>query len=767
MNRFLFSLALFGWTGLSAFALNVRDFGAKGDGVVDDAPAIQRALDAADAERAAGMRLLCNAHGFIGGYGVWDGPNPAVEIPRGRYRLSRPLVGVRGVTLAGEDGAELRADFADLPVVYLHQALRCTIRGLTFVGGTHHIVFWTKNQDTAMITIEGCRFENSVREAVVTEAFAVDPATTPTESERQKYRGPYDLTRDAQGHPVLVRTAWTALAPNSTRLVIRDCRFDDCGAAYRGSTDGQFFSRLTFRSSKVQELPVFRLGREVAFTDVDIAANLPDDYRFAWIELGHGNTMLMRVRAASRTSRGASLAALDIPARSECKNWSAVHGFIAESCSVDAAQSDSGSFIVCRRTEPAHLTVRNCSLSRGGRAQVVRFNRPPREERDLLEAASACKRVPLPPIALSHAILFSGNSADLDDTLPALLTRFRIPDLPDAIEARFPKGGQGLRRHGRTIGSVIDGTAFGLANAPSEGDTEKLAALFAAAARRERPVVRLPGRTYRISRPLRIPAAIALEADGRAMFDAGKESFPVLTASGDLNIRLEGILFNGGGTALSLNGCGTAEVRNCSFYDNRGLRIEREGTGSLRVDVGDTVVFAPVFLENRGGEVRIVDSWLEVQATLERASMLRNRSGTLLLENVVGVPVVFSRDRPGWKFGHDLFWIANAGVVRCRNMRFGGEFGGIPAVDNTGAGAVLIEGNSAHFAALDSCRALLRNQSAAATLVVRQVSSMFGITEGNVLCEGVLPGETRLAGFLIPSGRTVRPLAAVTGATAP
>ena len=59
-------------------AINVRDYGAKGDGLVDDSSAIQKALDAAVAQ----------------GGGV-------VDLGVGRFRMEKPITVPTGVTLAG------------------------------------------------------------------------------------------------------------------------------------------------------------------------------------------------------------------------------------------------------------------------------------------------------------------------------------------------------------------------------------------------------------------------------------------------------------------------------------------------------------------------------------------------------------------------------------------------------------------------------------------------------------------------------------------
>ena len=60
--------------------LNVRDFGAKGDGVADDTTAIQAAIDAAlkDPSHSSAMFSI-----------VYYGVSPEILFPSGTYRVTR------------------------------------------------------------------------------------------------------------------------------------------------------------------------------------------------------------------------------------------------------------------------------------------------------------------------------------------------------------------------------------------------------------------------------------------------------------------------------------------------------------------------------------------------------------------------------------------------------------------------------------------------------------------------------------------------------
>jgi hypothetical protein len=123
--RLLFIVLVFASFGAQA-QMNVRDFGARGDGQADDYPAIQRAIDSA-----------VKTHG-------------RVYIPRGRYRISRPLVvalwtgkaySTCSIEITGDsrmwdmrNQSVIIADFTDGFALGLHLNKGSIIRGIEVQG---------------------------------------------------------------------------------------------------------------------------------------------------------------------------------------------------------------------------------------------------------------------------------------------------------------------------------------------------------------------------------------------------------------------------------------------------------------------------------------------------------------------------------------------------------------------------------------------------------------------------------------------------------
>ena len=135
--------------------IDVRDFGAVGDGKHDDTAAIQRALDAAAkvgrSARHRGVRYACGA---------------AVYFPNGFYRITDTLKVHLADVLRGDGQAYLDMESKDKDILNFTQSWQTTITGLNFFGGRRQLDLGNPNMDRGMIVIDRCRFALSSGPAV-------------------------------------------------------------------------------------------------------------------------------------------------------------------------------------------------------------------------------------------------------------------------------------------------------------------------------------------------------------------------------------------------------------------------------------------------------------------------------------------------------------------------------------------------------------------------------------------------------------------------
>ncbi|MDQ2733000.1 MAG: glycoside hydrolase family 55 protein, partial [Armatimonadota bacterium] len=168
---FLISILLLLAVGAEAKTINIRDFGAVGNGITDDAPAINRAIE-------EGVKL---------------GPGTTVIVPKGRYHLESRGGGGHvninnavGFTVRGEPGAIFAAQNPDINVVSLSHCTSTKVQQLTleqertyFTQGT--ITSISPDGKSCDVTIDG-RYDEpdapSLAKLTTLRSFSYSDTTT-------------------------------------------------------------------------------------------------------------------------------------------------------------------------------------------------------------------------------------------------------------------------------------------------------------------------------------------------------------------------------------------------------------------------------------------------------------------------------------------------------------------------------------------------------------------------------------------------------------
>ena len=129
--------------------LNVKSFGARGDGVADDTAAIQAAFQGLgglrSADRWRNERLPVTG--------------PEVLFPPGRYRLTGSIrIPPFGLMIRGTGSPSIMMQDDGKDVFYSECDLHPEVRGMTFVGGRTQLSLGNPNIDKGLFLIEGCKF---------------------------------------------------------------------------------------------------------------------------------------------------------------------------------------------------------------------------------------------------------------------------------------------------------------------------------------------------------------------------------------------------------------------------------------------------------------------------------------------------------------------------------------------------------------------------------------------------------------------------------
>ena len=162
LNRVLCLLAI----SISAFVstafaaedyISVKAFGAKGDGIADDAPAIQKAIDEAQKQG----RSLKTLPGLGMETSIYFGTSKTVFFPSGIYKISQTLRINSIQQLKGDKAILVPASGPSKLTAISGPAWQTSFEGLQFVGFQQAISINTGGVDVSKIVIADCDFLNN------------------------------------------------------------------------------------------------------------------------------------------------------------------------------------------------------------------------------------------------------------------------------------------------------------------------------------------------------------------------------------------------------------------------------------------------------------------------------------------------------------------------------------------------------------------------------------------------------------------------------
>lgn len=490
------------WSVLSADAaprlLNVKDFGAKGDGVTDDTTAIQRCVTTVEKQ------------GLGYSAGIYERAFPEIVFPEGTYLISKTIFftvspSVRGLNIRGEGQAVIRQTNPDRDVFYLHKTYRTLIENITFEGGKRHLKIYNENLDTARVTIKDCTFRNSSSFAI--EDILHGPNGTP---KTDYYYGtivpPYKIEM-TNGLPELTPVDESD-APivyfNSTGTHITRCKFDKCMHVFNGQSDGSCMDNCVIEThSDMQGAAIFS-GGILMLENITGLAHVTEGNNQRWIDKWHYGLIMRNVKLDTDSDKGLCA----VYNTSKFTAGGSVHVYIvADGCEFKAAGSKENCLIYLQEA-PNLISLRNCRETSGKDVNIIGCAKEFSPE----YFKSISKE--------SFAFVLDDNNRRLIPNLPAAMKPFEEKPLPKKTAKLFKKQDMpvddvSMRSFVKERLNVAD---FGAVGDNKADDTAAIQKALDAAATKKGVEVLFPNGIYKISRELVLPEKVALRGLGQAVF---------------------------------------------------------------------------------------------------------------------------------------------------------------------------------------------------------------------------------------------------------
>ena len=698
--------------------INVKDFGAVGDGVHDDTAAITAAGKAAqkhDLERKTN-----------GTSGEFDGPHAAVVFPAGKYRVTDTVFFGRDAHLRGAGDAWIVADRADRDIFYFHKAARTRVDGLKFRGGRNHLNVTTLNHENANVVVRDCEFYGAASNAIrsVSRLYrenSTNAVRVATSKPSDVLIGEFMPDENGVFAPD-PRYAKAKIYANSTFIMIEGCKFEGCAHATDTHTDG-----TVVRNCRVVQPAVagaaFRFTTAIHLYDIDVTVKRAKGVAQSVFEM-YNTTWAAIENVKVRTTDGSGVLLVDSDAYPA---WVIPSTLFLRDCRVECGGCPEGAIVRYRTGKPLGLLVMDGIADVTKRKVKAVAYESEFTEADLVEVT---KRSGKHPINEKFAYSFGKFSSNVDTDLGPLFGQFlrKYPeDLPKPPIARRP-----VRKY---AGKVLKATDFGLGDGKvtspfrtSKDDTDAMERFVAALAASPGSIGVLPGEWITLTRPVTLAGDFALVGSGTAGFrhnaDKGAEYFRIANGA---KVKFKDLYFwdtkhilsyrekSAKPTSIVVENCFAHNSTRYDAYKGAAFDMHAdENPGAVEFTLTAGSYYQAVLY--RGNARAFFDGfWLRTlpepapeEPLTASVCIVNERGGVLQMADVLGVPCTLLS--LGWGASNnpkvakgDFRWVDNHGEFCSQNFRYGGEFGGLTPVYNYDSGKVFIEGAFSEYKAF-SCR---------------------------------------------------------------
>ncbi len=206
-------------------AINVKNYGAKGDGLADDTKAI--------ADASAASKTSVRASGAVNAY---IGSSEPICFPAGNYKISNELALKAYANIYGEGDVKITQSCSSCNIFAFRGGYTITLRNIHFIGGKNQVFIENNNTDSTTIELEKSQFESSTDYAIYTNGTSDGHMSAIITIVGSQFINSKKVMRNVADH-VIFRDSSISLSKNNFEA--------NSGAIWNRQSSSIFFNNVT------------------------------------------------------------------------------------------------------------------------------------------------------------------------------------------------------------------------------------------------------------------------------------------------------------------------------------------------------------------------------------------------------------------------------------------------------------------------------------------------------------------------------------------
>lgn len=690
-------------TCLIVYGVNVRDFGATGDGKTDDTAAIQKAISYL-ASKIKMDRFRTEDE--------WNSGSSETHVdelyfPAGTYKISRTLFAEGSVAWRGEQAVKIVLDDPEQDILYCRIYRRALFDTIEFSGGRTQIQLWSRNWNASSVHIRNCVFRDSSAPAVRSISRRV---YNPPENYSGGIRGmniqmipPYEVTVK-NGVPELFRNSMKGSIGwfSSNIITVSRSSFLNCMQAFEFDNDGTLIDNCHIVANPQAEGPVMIAGIGAAPNMLSIwnlraEAPATDKVQY-WIK-NEGFHLICNDSSflSERPMLFLEQNTLRIPFHS-------IPGsVIVNRSTFKSAGNPKGALIDLHRVPCVLKWIDN--RNENGSVPLIKW--AVKVSPHYFEKDSFAGKLHGIPWSTKHKynVIVAGNR-NIEVNLPDVMKQFCYEDDP-MLHEKIP-----LQQEIPIQQGELKAADFGVV---PDGKTDNTSALTHAlnAAAKARKTLLIPSGRIRLASTVTLPDFVSLRGEGMpVIFGDKRDGYDLFYGKNPEIISFRSLILRNAKRIFAVelgDRSRLIAIKDSLIYDTAALSIEVTGTenrcqfimsGSLWNGAGGIVS------ECNYNEVAMC--WFANNFWMDNQAFFTLKKGILIMRSGFFVPYVsknirrtnrLTGEKKVWELGDNLRWIDNeGGNVYLYGCRGGGEGGGYSMIRQTAVGGIIyIEGGLVRF----------------------------------------------------------------------